>query len=102
MDYTIRRSERARRVRVTVEPDGAVEVVLPRRAAEREAAAAVSELAPWIERRRRALATARSAVAPAPGTSTYLGRDLALVPEPGRSRVHRRGDVLLVPEGDFT
>jgi predicted metal-dependent hydrolase len=102
MDYTIRRSERARRVRVTVEPDGAVEVVLPRRAAEREAAAAVSELRPWIERRRRALATARNAVAAAPGTTPYLGEELLLVPEPGRTRVHRRGDVLLVPAGDPT
>ena len=90
-------------MRVTVEPDGAVEVVLPRRAAEREAAVAVSELAPWIERRRRALATARSAVAPAPGTSPYLGRrSRPAVPEPGRTRVHRRGDALLVPGGDPT
>jgi hypothetical protein len=30
----------------------------------------------------------------------YLGSELRLVPEPGRERVHRRGDVLLVPEGD--
>lgn len=102
LEYTVRRSERARRVRVTVEPDGAVEVVLPRRAAEREARAAVSELRPWIERRRRALASARNAVAAAPGTAPYLGEELLLVPEPGRTRVHRRGDVLVVPAGDST
>ena len=30
----------------------------------------------------------------------YLGETLRLVPEPGRTRVHRRGDELLVPAGD--
>ena len=31
----------------------------------------------------------------------YLGEALRLVPEPGRTRAHRRGDVLLVvPGGD--
>src|SRR3954454_10129490 len=45
IEYTIRRSDRARRVRVTVHPEGEVEVVLPQRAREREAAAASHE--PW-------------------------------------------------------
>ena len=27
----------------------------------------------------------------------YLGDELRLVPQPGRTRVHRRGDELLVP-----
>src|ERR671911_81440 len=54
LEYTIRRSARARRVRVTV--SGAGEVVVT----------------------------------------------LRLVPEPGRTRVHRRGDALLVPPGDAT
>jgi predicted metal-dependent hydrolase len=65
--YRIRRSERARRVRITVDPTRGVEVVLPRRAAEREAAAAVP---------------------------------LHLRPEAGRTRVHLRGDELLVPAAD--
>ena len=30
----------------------------------------------------------------------YLGHDLGLVPQPGRERVHRRGDELLVPARD--
>jgi predicted metal-dependent hydrolase len=98
--YTIRRSPRARRVRVSVEPDGSVEVVLPRRAREREAAEAVRELRGWIERRRRALARAAAEIARPPGTLPYLGEDLTLVPEAGRTRVHRRGAVLLVPAGD--
>src|SRR6202161_3783966 len=49
--YTVRRSTRARRVRVNVHAHTGVEVVLPTRASERAAAAAVSELRPWIERR---------------------------------------------------
>jgi len=42
--YSIRRSPRARRVSVTVDASTGVEVVLPRRARDREAAAAVREL----------------------------------------------------------
>jgi predicted metal-dependent hydrolase len=97
--YTIRRSPRARRVRVSVEADGSVEVVLPRRASERAARDAVRELSGWIERRRRALARAAAEVARPEGTVPFLGEPLQLVAEPGRSRVHRRGDVLLVPAG---
>lgn len=98
--YTIRRSARARRVRVTVDANGEVEVTLPKRAAERQAAEAVRELRPWIERRRNALRRAAAEVARAPGFVPYLGIELRLVPERGRERVHRRGDVLLVPDGD--
>ena len=100
LPYTIRRSTRARRVRVSVHAGGAVEVVLPARAPEREAASAVRELRPWIERRRRALARAHAEVARTPGTLPYLGETLAVVPQPGRTRVHRRGDELLVPAGE--
>jgi predicted metal-dependent hydrolase len=99
--YTIRRSPRARRVRVSVESDGSVEVVLPRRAPERAARDAVRELAGWIERRRRALARAAAEVARPDGTVPFLGEPLTLVAERGRTRVHRRADVLLVPEGDW-
>ena len=98
--YRIRRSQRARRVRVTVDPDGSVTVTLPRRAPERAAAEAVAELGPWIARRRRTLARAAAEVARVPGTVPYLGATLTLSPQPGRERVHRRGDVLLVPAGD--
>jgi hypothetical protein len=84
-------------VRVTVDGDRGVEVVLPQRAAEREAAAAISELRPWIERRVQELARARAAVAARRGTVPYLDSALALVRDPGRTRVHRTGDRLLVP-----
>jgi hypothetical protein len=97
-EYTLRRSPRARRVRVSVESDGAVQVTLPKRAPLRAADEAVRELAPWIERRRRALARAAAEVARTPGTVPYLDTELTLVAQAGRTRVHRRGDVLLVPE----
>ena len=96
--YRIRRSERARRIRVSVDGNGEVEVVLPKRSPERHAEEAVRRLTPWIERRRHAVATAAREVGRAPGTVPYLGEVLTLVPEPGRTRVHRRGDRLLIPE----
>jgi predicted metal-dependent hydrolase len=99
IDYTVRRSERARRVRVTVDAARGVEVVLPRRAPEREAAAAVRELTPWIGRRLAELQRARETVAERGGAVPYLGRLLTVRPEPGRTRVHRRGDELLAPAG---
>jgi predicted metal-dependent hydrolase len=98
--YRIRRSDRARRIRVSVDNDGQVEVVLPSRSPERHAEDAVRKLAPWIARRRAAVARAVNEMARAPGTVPYLGETLTLVSEPGRTRVHRRGDTLLVPEGD--
>jgi predicted metal-dependent hydrolase len=85
---------------VTVDPDRGVEVVLPRRSPEGQAARVVEELGPWIERRLAAQARAREAVHGPAGTVPYLGEALTLVPEPGRTRVHRRGDALLVPEDD--
>jgi predicted metal-dependent hydrolase len=99
-EFRVRRSPRARRVRVSVDGSGEVEVVLPKRAPERAAAQAVRELTPWIERRRRTLARAAAELARPEGTVPFLGQDLALVPQPGRERVHRRGDELLVPKRD--
>jgi predicted metal-dependent hydrolase len=99
IDYTVRRSARARRVRVTIDSARGVEVVLPRRAAEREAAAAILELRPWIERRVAELDRARASVAARGDTVPYLGEALRLVAQPGRTRAHRRGDLLLVPDG---
>jgi predicted metal-dependent hydrolase len=100
IEYTVRRSTRARRVRVNVRAHTSVEVVLPAHAPERAAAAAIHELAPWIERRlsegRRALAH----VAERAGTVPYLGTSLELVPRPGRTRALRRGEKLFVPTGD--
>jgi predicted metal-dependent hydrolase len=99
-DYCILRSDRARRVRVRVDADNGVEVVLPRRAPERAAAAAVLELRPWIERRLAELDRARAVIARRAGRLPYLDDELTVVAERGRSRVHRRGSRLLVPSGD--
>jgi predicted metal-dependent hydrolase len=100
VEYTIRRSTRARRVRVAVDPHAGVQVTLPARAREREAALAVAELAPWIERRLAEVRAARDRVAVPAGHLPYLGAHLALAPEAGRLRAHRRGDVLHVPAGE--
>jgi predicted metal-dependent hydrolase len=100
--YTIRRSTRARRVRVNVHAHSGVEVVLPTSVPERAAAAAVREMRPWIERRldEARLLRARVAARAGAGTVPYLGAQLELVPQSGRTRVHRKGERLLVPGGD--
>src|ERR1700761_6955397 len=97
--YSVRRSDRARRIRVNVDAMRGVELVLPRRATEREAQAAIRELRPWIEGRGREVGHARAAVAARGDAVPYLGQMLNLVCEPQRVRVHRRGDTLLVPAG---
>jgi predicted metal-dependent hydrolase len=98
--YTVRRSARARRVRVNVHAHTGVEVVLPARAPERAAAAAVREMRPWIERRLSDAQEVLARIAARGGAVPYLGTSLELVPEDGRTRVHRRGERLLVPAGD--
>jgi predicted metal-dependent hydrolase len=100
LEYTVRRSARARRVRVAVDAHDGVQVTLPARAREREAALAVAELRPWIERRLAEVRAARERLAVPAGHVPYLGLHLALVPEAGRVRAHRRGDVLHVPAAD--
>jgi predicted metal-dependent hydrolase len=97
LTYRIRRSDRARRVRVLVDPHDGVEVVLPRRSPASAAPAAIAELRPWIEARLAAGQAARDAVAARGAGVPYLGRELTVRPQAGRTRVHRRGDELLVP-----
>jgi predicted metal-dependent hydrolase len=99
IEYSIRRSDRARRVRVHVDAGGRVEVVLPRRVSERAAADAVGELSTWIHRRLEEGRRARLAVAARGEAVPYLDERLVLVAQPGRERVHRRGAELLVPAG---
>jgi predicted metal-dependent hydrolase len=97
VDYTIRRSTRARRVRVSVDAHDGVLVTLPARAREREAALAVAELRPWIERRLAEVRDARERMALPAGHVPYLGERLRLVAQKGRTRAHRRDGELLVP-----
>jgi predicted metal-dependent hydrolase len=100
IEYTVRRSNRARRVRVNVRAHTSVEVVLPTHAPEHAAAAAVRELAPWIERRLSEGRQALAHVAERGGTVPYLGTSLTLVPQSGRTRAHCDGEKLFVPMGD--
>ena len=86
-------------MRVTVDAGRGVEVVLPRRAPERAAGAAIRELRPWIERRVRELEHAQATVAARGDDVPYLGDLLRIREQPGRTRVHRRGTELLVPAG---
>jgi predicted metal-dependent hydrolase len=102
-EYTIRRSDRARRLRIVVAPGG-VEVVLPRRMAVREAEAFVAEKRPWIERTLRQYRDAELALPPVRladgGEVPYLDLSLPLrvKVEPWRTRpgVSRRGGSLHV------
>jgi predicted metal-dependent hydrolase len=98
--YTVRRSTRARRVRVNVHAHSGVEVVLPAGAPERAAAAAIVELRPWIERRLSDVQGVLAQIAERGATVPYLGATLHLRPQPGRQRVRRQRERLLVPEGD--
>jgi len=114
LHYRIRRSDRASRVRVSVDPTGDVEVVLPRRSPASAAPAAIAELRPWIDRRLREASAVRDAIAARGATLPYLGTPLTLTPQDGRTlgtpltltpqdgrtRVHRAGDALLVPGAD--
>src|SRR3954468_15194168 len=102
-EYTVRRSDRARRLRIVVAPEG-VEVVLPRRMALREAEEFVAEKRTWIERTLRAYRDAEEALPhvslESGGEAPYLGFQLSLRVnvEPWRTRpgVSRRGGTLHV------
>ena len=96
--YVLRRSRRARRITVRVDPDRGLVVTIPARGTVRDAEAALRELEGWIAPRLGALddRRRRAAVEAADGLP-YLGTTLALEPQAGRLRVHRAGDRLLVP-----
>jgi len=74
--------------------------VLPARAPARAAEAAIGELRPWIERRLREARELLEELSRRGGTVPYLGQPLRLAVEDGRTRAHRRGELLLVPAGD--
>jgi predicted metal-dependent hydrolase len=101
--YEIRRSDRARRVRVNVHPiRGSVEVVLPASASSSDAATAIASLRAWIGARQEEAAGARAALAARGDRLPYLGEALRVVPEAGRRSVARRGDALLVPAAEMS
>jgi predicted metal-dependent hydrolase len=100
LEYTIRRSPRARRVRVRVDPHEGIEVVIPQRATKKEAQAAIRELRPWIDRRLQEAKAARQRLESPPGTVPFLGAHLRLHHDEGRTRAHRKQDTLHVPARD--
>lgn len=75
-DYTVRRSARARRSRLTISDDGVAVVVLPMRAAEHEAADLVARHGAWIERHLARLTQRRIRLATRP--SLAAGRVLTI------------------------
>ena len=89
--YPIRRSDRARNVRIVVDLDG-VEVVVPRRMPLREVAPFVAQKRRWVERTLRRLQEGEAALPAARledgGSVAFLGRSLELrvAVEPGRVR----------------
>lgn len=95
--YRIRRSARARRVRITVDRSGTVEVVLPQRMPAHAAQDAVAQLRPWIDRRLADVERQRTAVLARGDTLPYLGARLTVRTDPVRTRVVRRGDTLHAP-----
>ena len=95
--YTIRRSPRARRIRVRVDAHDGIEVVIPPRATKKDASAPVAELRPWIDRKLREVERARTSLASPPGTVPFLGAHLTLSYEEQRTRAHRKHDVLHLP-----
>jgi hypothetical protein len=102
--YRVRRSDRARRARLTVSREGEVVVVLPRRMAEAEADRLVARHAAWIDRHVTRVADERARLnARAP---LGEGRVLEVAGEPLRiscvdagARRPRRGHVEPVPGG---
>jgi predicted metal-dependent hydrolase len=98
LSYAVRQVPRGRRLKVRVDPEHGVEVLLPAGAPVRAAAAAVAELRPWIEAQLAERSRLRAQLR-RPGTVPYLDEQLALVPQAGRTRTRRRGGELLVPAG---
>ena len=103
LDYTVRRSDRARRARIQVTAEG-VEVIVPRRQSLTEVEPFVESKRAWIE---RTLLRMRAAEAERPpprledgGEVPFLGERLLLrvrvEPERRRSHVARHGEELRV------
>jgi predicted metal-dependent hydrolase len=109
-EYTIRRSDRARRARLTVDRSGAAIVVLPRRMPEREAERLVGQHADWLDRHMTRISTEQARLEARPELGH--GRVLAVAGEsyrvsevdagdrrPARGRVEELPGQLLVRLG---
>lgn len=80
-EYSLRRSERAKNLRITVGPEGVV-LTLPRRTAERHGHEFIRERSGWIEKTLAKIEAAEDIVASRSlgdgSTVPYLGRELAI------------------------
>lgn len=88
--YTVRRSNRARRLRIRVSFDG-VELVLPRRATLEQGRLFVASQLEWIERQLARMAALRDQRTPQPADTLLLGgvlRPLILTVAAGTAHVH--------------
>jgi predicted metal-dependent hydrolase len=100
LNVEVVRSTRAKRVSVRVDRvTGAVRVTLPQRAPDAEVDRALHRHRRWIAARLSEAAAVRAQVQARGDRITVWGEELRLVEDPGRQRVHRRGDDLLVPPG---
>jgi len=75
IEYTLRRSDRARHTRLTIRPDGEVVVTLPSRAPERWATDLVRARADWIDHHQARLTAARDRLAARPSLGAGRGID---------------------------
>lgn len=99
-EILIRRSERARRIRVTVAHDGRVVLVAPTRASERAIARAVEESRPWINRTAARLALMPTLGLDADGVAWSSGAPLRVVRDVGPPRVAADDGLLVLRAPD--
>jgi predicted metal-dependent hydrolase len=99
-EISIRRSARARRIRVTVGHDGRVVLVVPTRASERAISRAVEESRPWIARTTARLARVPALGLDVPGIAWSSGAPLRVVRDVGAPRVAAGGGLLVLRAPD--
>jgi predicted metal-dependent hydrolase len=99
--YTIRRSERARRMSIRMIPGRGLEVVLPRGYTARDAAAFVRREREWVLRALDRIGGNGTVGLQNGATLPFLDERLTLTLEPGvRARARRAGDVVTVTSMD--
>jgi predicted metal-dependent hydrolase len=99
-DISIRRSSRARRIRLTVTHDGSVVLVAPTRASERAIARAVDESRPWIARTTARLARVPALGLDVDGIAWSSGAPLRVVRDVGPPRVAAADGLLVLRAPD--
>lgn len=104
LPYTLRRSPRARQVRLSVHPDGALEVIVPRRATISHVESTLRDHEEWITRARARMAAKPRLPTPEPLADgrllTIAGASLRLdireTPTASGARIGRADDALIV------